>query len=138
MRPMLCLFPLLALAGCSSYTPDEISPVPEERLLGYQQNVPGGGEVLVQRDVGMLGGGCNVAFLIDRRVAARIGIGEYARFEVPAGTRIVGIGIDEEGPGLCSKGRLNRERVAQVGAGATLRFRIVSEAKSGFDIRPLD
>ncbi|MBA1272414.1 3-isopropylmalate dehydratase [Stutzerimonas azotifigens] len=138
MRSMLCLLPLLALAGCSSFTPDEISPVPEERVLGYQQSVPGGGEILVQRDVGMLGGGCNVAFLIDRRVAARIGIGEFARFEVPAGTRIVGIGIDKEGPGLCSKGRLNRELVAQVGEGATLKFRIVSEAKIGFDIRPLE
>ncbi|MCY1403275.1 hypothetical protein D3C76_892970 [compost metagenome] len=84
----------------------------------------------------MLGGGCYVAVLIDRQVAARIGIGEEARFEVPAGSRIVGIGIDEQDDTLCGMGRLNRELAVELEAGGRKQFRIVSEAKSGFGIKP--
>jgi hypothetical protein len=138
MRLICAVLPLLALAGCSSFQadPDAVRPVPAERLLAYQQPLAGGGQIVVNRDLGMLGGGCYVAVLVDRQVAARIGIGESVRFQVPAGTRVVGIGIDAQDDTLCGKGRLRRELAVKVAEGESRALRIVSEAKSGFDIRP--
>ncbi|WP_166359853.1 3-isopropylmalate dehydratase [Pseudomonas akapageensis] len=140
MRMLYAVLPLLALAGCSSFRADRehVTQVPTDRLLAYQQPIEGGGQIVVNRDVGMLGGGCYVAILIDRQVAARIGIGEEASFQVPAGSRIVGIGIDQQDDTLCGMGRLDRERSVQLKAGGREQFHIVSEAKSGFDIKPQD
>ncbi len=137
MRSICAVLPLLALAGCSSFQadPENVRAVPAERLLAYQQPLAGGGQIVVNRDLGMLGGGCYVAVLVDRQVAARIGIGESARFQVPAGNRVVGIGIDEQDDTLCGKGRLRRELAVKVAVGESQRLRIVSEAKGGFDIR---
>ena len=138
MRLICAVLPLLALAGCSSFqaAPDKVTAVPIERLLAYQQPVEGSGLIVVNRDLGMLGGGCYVAVLVDRQVAARIGMGEQARFHVPPGNRVVGIGIDEADDTLCGKGRLNRELAVRVAEGESQHLRIISEAKSGFDIRP--
>src|SRR3990167_6331240 len=99
MRLICAVLPLLALVGCSSFqaAPEKVTAVPAERLLAYQQPVAGSGLIVVNRDLGMLGGGCYVALLVDRQVAARIGIGEEARLHVPPGKRVVGIGIDRIG-----------------------------------------
>jgi len=136
MRWIYAALPLLALAGCSSYSaaPDRVTQIPADRLLAYQEPVEGGGQIVVNRDIGMLGGGCYLAFSIDRQVAARIGIGETASFQVPAGARIVGIGVDEKDDTLCSMGRLHRELAVQLQPGESQHFRIVSESKSGFGI----
>jgi hypothetical protein len=137
MRLVCLVLPLLVLAGCSSFraAPEKVTHVPNDRLLAYQQPITGGGQIAVDRDIGMLGGGCYLAFLIDRQVAARIGIGEAANFQVPPGARIVGIGIDEKDDSFCSKGHLHRELAIQLKEGETQHFRIVSEAKNGFGIQ---
>jgi hypothetical protein len=136
MRLTLAALPLVFLAGCSSYQIEEITHVPPERLMTHQQPVDGGGELLINRDVGYLGGGCFVEFLIDREPAARIGRGESASFQVTPGQHIVGIGRDNDGEGLCALARLRREKLVTVEPGKRYTFRIVSEASSGFDIRP--
>lgn len=135
---LICAVVLLTLAGCSSFqaAPGHGKPLPAERWLAYQEPVAGGGEILVERDFGLLGGGCYVALLVDRQVAARIGTGESVRLQVPAGRRVVGIGVDQQDDTLCGKGRLRREVAVSVAPGESPRLRIVSEAKSGFDIRP--
>ncbi|MCY1280417.1 hypothetical protein D9M68_258260 [compost metagenome] len=137
MRSLLAALSLLSLAACSSYPahPDTVVAVPQERLLGYQQAQPGGGEIVVNRDMGFLGGGCYVAVLVDREVAARIGVGEKATFQVPAGARVVGIAADKQDDTLCGKGLLWREVAVQVAEGEDYRFRIVSENTGGFAIR---
>ncbi|MDB6052089.1 MAG: hypothetical protein JWR17_4835 [Pseudomonas sp.] len=139
MRVICIAIPLLSLAGCSSFTadPDRVTQVAPERLLAFQQPVANGGQIVVNRDIGMLGGGCYVAFSIDRKVAARIGVGEEAHFQVPAGARIVGIGLDEQDGSLCSKGRLHRELAVQLQSGSSQRFRIVSDSATGFGILPV-
>ncbi len=58
-----------------------------------------------------------------------------ASFQVPAGEHVVGIGIDTQDDTLCGKGLLNRELRTRIAADGNARFRIVSEASSGFDIR---
>lgn len=77
-----------------------------------------------------------MAIEVDRKVAARIGVGEVATFQVPAGTRVVGITPDRMDDTLCGMGRLLREVAVPVKAGETQHLRIVSQNKGGFDIRP--
>ncbi len=136
MRPLLVFTALLSLAGCSSWQPDaeDIEPVPAERVLAYQQPLDNAGEVVVTRDFGLRGGGCYIAVLIDRQLAARIHVGEVVRFQVPAGARIVSIGTDPLDDTLCGKLSLRREKLAQVQAGQTLEYRVISDNRIGFDI----
>ncbi|MGV8917968.1 MAG: 3-isopropylmalate dehydratase [Pseudomonas sp.] len=136
MRLICLAIPLLMLAGCSSFQADRenVKPVPTDRLLGFQAPVQDGGEIVVNRDIGMMGGGCYIALSIDRTVVARIGIGEEAHFKVPAGARIIGIGVDTQDTTLCGMGRLHRELAVQLDSGGSQHFRIVSETKTGFGI----
>lgn len=137
MRSMLIALPLLLLAGCSSFRgdPENIRPVPEDRLLAFQETQASGGQIVVTRDFGMMGGGCYVAIEVDHQVAARIGVGERATFQVPAGTRVVGITPDRMDDTLCGMGRLLREVAVPVKAGESHDLRILSENRGGFDIR---
>ena len=138
MRSILITLPLVLLAGCSSFrgNPEDIKPVPEDRLLAFQEAQENGAQIVVNRDFGMMGGGCYVAIEVDRKVAARIGVGEVATFQVPPGTRVVGITPDRMDNTLCGMGRLLREVAVPVKAGETQYLRIVSQNKGGFDIRP--
>lgn len=138
MRSILIALPLVLLAGCSSFrgNPEDIKPVPEDRLLAFQEAQENGAQIVVNRDFGIMGGGCYVAIEVDRKVAARIGVGEVATFQVPPGTRVVGITPDRMDNTLCGMGRLLREVAVPVKAGETQYLRIVSQNKGGFDIRP--
>ena len=138
MRSILIALPLLLLAGCSSYRgdPENVKPVPEDRLLAFQEAQANSAQIVVNRDFGVMGGGCFVAIEVDRKVAARIGVGEVATFQVPPGTRVVGITPDRMDDTLCGMGRLLREVAVPVKTGETQHLRIVSQNKGGFDIRP--
>lgn len=137
MRLTCTALAVLALTGCTSFRadPENLKPIPPDRLLGWQQPEDGFSELVVDRDIGVMGGGCYVAFMIDRQVAARIAVGEAASFHVPAGEHIVGITTDAQGELFCSKGRLQRELRIDAAPGQRQHLRIVSEAKSGFGIR---
>jgi hypothetical protein len=139
MRLIGAVLALSLLAGCSSWkaAPEDIKPVPADRLLGYQQPLADGGEISVNRDFGGMGAGCYIAVLVDRKVAARVAVGEAVSFQVPKGTRVLGIGIDKEDDTLCGKGRLNRELAVKVEAGSQQHFRILSDNRKGFVITPL-
>lgn len=139
MRLILAALPLL-LVGCSSWKPDAeyIRPIPADRLLGYQQAQEWGGQIQVTRDFGGMGSGCYVAVLVDRQLAARIGVGEQVSFQVPVGTRVLGIGIDPLDDTLCGKGRLRRELAVKVEDGSRQQFRIISQNRGGFDILALE
>lgn len=138
MRSILIALPLVLLAGCSSFrgNPEDIKPVPEDRLLAFQETQENGAQIVVNRDFGMMGGGCYVAIEVDRKVAARIGVGEVATFQVRPGTRVVGITPDRMDDTLCGMGRLLREVAVPVKSGEVQHLRIVSQNKGGFDIRP--
>jgi hypothetical protein len=138
MRSILLVLPLLALVGCSStaVSPENLKPVPSDRLLAFQQPVTGGGTITVNRDHGMLGGGCYVGVTIDHQLAARIAIGETASFNLSPGMHVAGIVTDEQDDTLCGMGRLRREKPVTVVTDRISVLRIQSEAKSGFDIVP--
>ncbi|WP_137972285.1 3-isopropylmalate dehydratase [Pseudomonas sp. F(2018)] len=138
MRQFFAVLPLVLLAGCSSFRPDpeNITPVPSDRLLAFQEEHQNGGQLIVNRDMGLMGGGCYVAIEVDRKVAARIGMAEVASFNVPAGTRVLGLTIDKMDDTLCGMGRLHKELAVKVTPGSTQYFQVVSENRGGFDIRP--
>ncbi|SDK06811.1 3-isopropylmalate dehydratase [Pseudomonas indica] len=140
MRLIHAVLPVLALAGCSSFpaAPDKVAPVPDDRLLAFQEADAGSGQLVVERDLGFLGGGCYVAVLVDKQVAARIHVGESASFHLPPGGHLVGIGPDKQDEGICAMARLNIHRAFQLQDGENVHFRIVSEANGGFDIRPVE
>ncbi len=138
MRVFWMMLAAASLSGCTSFRADSehLKAVPAERLSAWQQTLSPSSELVVDRDIGMLGGGCYVALLIDREPAALLAVGEVATFHLPPGEHIVGITTDKQGGLLCSKGRLNRELRLQAQPGERQHLRIVSEAKSGFGIVP--
>ncbi len=138
MRSLLAVLPLVLLAGCSSFRPDpeNITEVPDDRLLAFQEAYQNGGQLVVNRDMGLMGGGCYVAIEVDRKLAARIGMAEVASFQVPAGTRVLGLKLDPLDDTLCGMGRLHKELAVKVEPGSTQYFHVVSENQGGFDLRP--
>lgn len=138
MRSFLAVIPLVVLAGCSSFRPDPeyITEVPDDRLLAYQEQQQNGGQLVVNRDMGVMGGGCYVAIEVDRKLAARIGMAEVASFQVPVGTRVLGLKIDPLDDTLCGMGRLHKELAVKVTPGSVQYFHVVSENRGGFDLRP--
>ncbi|WP_421684126.1 3-isopropylmalate dehydratase [Stutzerimonas urumqiensis] len=132
------LLPVLLLAGCSSWAPDpdEITPVPPDRVMAFQAPVTGGGEVVVTRHFAILGGGCFVEVRVDRQLGARIHVGERVRFQLPPGQHIVGIATDEADETLCGMGRLNREELVTVEAGEVMPMQVIVDSNIGFDIQP--
>lgn len=138
MRLILALASLLSLTACSSWQadPEDVVPVPADRVLTYQVPVENSGEVVVTRDFAWRGGGCYIGLMIDRELAARVHVGEVVRLQVPAGQRIVSIGTDPLDDTLCGKLRLRREKLAQVEPGQTLEYRIIVDNQIGFDIVP--
>jgi hypothetical protein len=136
MRVFWIMLAAASLSGCTSFRADSehLKAVPAERLSAWQKTLSPSSELVVDRDIGMLGGGCYVALLIDREPAALLAVGEVATFHLPPGEHIVGITTDKQGGLLCSKGRLNRELRLQAQPGERQHLRIVSEAKSGFGI----
>ena len=99
MSLICAVVPQLLLAGCSSFRgdPENVKAVPEDRLLGYQEALGKAGQLVVNRDFGGMGAGCYVAILVDRTVAARIGMGEGRKFVVvrmmSSDTRRRGVGM---------------------------------------------
>ncbi|WP_445572076.1 hypothetical protein [Pseudomonas sp. E102] len=117
------------LAGCatSPVPSSEADPVPSSRLFAFQAPTPGGATLVVTRDKGFVGGGCNTAVSIDGRRAAEIGTGETAKFRVTPGEHIVS--ASSCGSGL-------KERETEIKAGSTKKFRISIDSSMSMDLSP--
>ena len=117
------------LAGCatSPVPSGKADPVPSSRLFAYQKPGSDGAVLIVTRDTGFVGGGCNTSVSIDGRKAAEIGAGETAKFYVAAGDHIVGASA-------CGSGL--KEREANIKAGTTKKFRISIDSSMSMDLSP--
>lgn len=130
------------LASCVSYTepPKAASPVPNDRLLAFQEKTLNSAIMVVTRDDGyMAGGGCYTAILIDGVVAGRLGIGERATFFLDPGRHVYGISGDPMGKGLCALriAQPQKESSSEFKASETQKYRISgSSSESWLDIRP--
>lgn len=127
-----------ALAGCVTKPPraDQLRTPSSDRLLAFQNQAAGDGQIVVTRDVGMSGSACYGAIFIDGAVVAKLGTGERATFYVPSGEHIVGTW--NTGSGLCGyrEGKDRRETSTIVKAGESKRFRITINPNSGVEITP--
>lgn len=117
------------LAGCAtSPVPSGMAdPVPSSRLFAYQTPKGGDAVLIVTRDTGFVGGGCNTSVSIDGQKSAEIGTGETAKFFVSPGEHIVG--ASSCGSGL-------KEREANIKAGSTKKFRISIDSSMSMDLSP--
>jgi hypothetical protein len=129
MRILIGAVAMAMLAGCAtSPTPlSEADPVPSTRLFSYQQPISSQSILIVTRDTGFVGGGCNTTISIDGRKSAEIGSGETAKFFVPAGDHIISASA-------CGSGL--KEREASIKEGSTKRFRISIDSAMSMDLSP--
>jgi len=120
---------VVLLAGCatSPVPSDKADPVPSSRLFSNQKPGSGDAILIVTRDTGFVGGGCNTTVNIDGRKSAEIGAGETAKFFVPAGDHILSASA-------CGSGL--KEREASIKAGSTKRFRISIDSSMSMDLSP--
>lgn len=139
MRLFVGAVAVALLAGCSTspVSPAEAEPVPKGRIVAFSAKPKEAyGTVVVTRDIGFLGGGCYVAVHIDGKLAARIDTGEMARFYLPTGDHLVGLGIDKQVGGMCSWTDMLKEQSTILKEGQVKRFRIGGDSQTGLDIRP--
>jgi len=129
MRIFLGVATVLLLAGCaSSPVPSgEASPVPSKRLFAYQTSVPGESFLVVTRDKGFVGSGCNGTVSVDGVRAAEVGTGETAKFRVAPGEHIISVST-------CGSGL--KERETSIRSGATKKFRISIDSAMSLDLSP--
>lgn len=118
------------LAGCttSPVSADKADPVPSNRI--YALSGKSDAQLLVTRDSGLYGSGCNYRLYIDGALAAEFASGEVARFGVKAGKHVLGVK-----PSAACGGWGLVEREVDIKAGETVRRRITLSGDS-FDISP--
>ncbi|WP_339504048.1 hypothetical protein [Pseudomonas sp. RL_105y_Pfl2_101] len=129
MRLFVGAVAVALLAGCatSPVPSSEADPVPSSRLFAFQAPTMGDSTLVVTRDKGFVGGGCNTKVSIDGRQAAEIGTGETAKFRVTPGEHIVS--ASSCGSGL-------KERETNIKAGSTKKFRISIDSAMSMDLSP--
>ncbi|MFJ2527814.1 hypothetical protein [Pseudomonas helmanticensis] len=117
------------MAGCatSPVPSSEADPVPSSRLFAFQTPANGDSILVVTRDTGFVGGGCNTTVSIDGRRAAEIASGETAKFRVAPGEHI--LSASSCGSGL-------KERETNTKAGSTKKFRISIDSAMSMDLSP--
>lgn len=130
MRGLFLCLPLVILAGCmtSPISANRADPVPHSRLYAFGGNA--GGQIVVTRDSGLYGSGCNYRLYIDGTLSAEFASGEVARFGVKPGKHILGIK-----PSSACGGFGLVEREVEVGSGESVRRRITLSGDA-FDISP--
>lgn len=121
---------LSLLTGCSTspVSADKADPVPSSRIFAFSGKSEA--QLLVTRDGGLYGSGCNYRLYIDGTLAAEFASGEVARFGVKAGKHVLGVK-----PSAACGGWGLVEREVDIRSGETIRRRITLSGDS-FDISP--
>lgn len=123
-------FCITALMGCatSPISADKAESVPASRMYAFNKNT--GSQLVVTRDTGFFGAGCNHRFYIDGTLAAEFASGEIARFGVLPGRHVVGV----KPSAACGGGGLTEAEV-EVRSGESVRRRL-SVTPGGLAISP--
>ncbi|WP_236184339.1 hypothetical protein [Pseudomonas juntendi] len=130
MRILIGAVGLALLAGCatSPIPADKADPVPASRLFAFGAHAES--QLVVTRDSGLYGAGCNYRLYIDGVLAAEFASGEVARFGIKPGKHVVGLK-----PSAACGGWGLVERELDARAGEVIRRRITLSGDS-FDISP--
>ena len=138
MRPLIAAAAITILVGCATPpTADQATSTPSDRLLAHQEKVKGAeSTITVLRQLGSIGPTCYFSVYIDGKLVARMDDNEVASFHVKPGPRLIGIGMDPQGAGICASGsnQPRREVESYLSAGEQRKFRFVTQ--SGLEIRP--
>lgn len=126
----LTAFFICMLTACSTspITPGQGDPVPSARLHSLKGS--GGSKLIVTRDSGMFGSGCNYRLYVDGDLAAEFASGEVASFNISPGKHILGLRTSS----ACGGGAL-KESELEVKAGETARRRISLDS-GGYYLTP--
>ena len=132
MRILIGPLAVALLAGCSTspISAENAKPVPRDRAFSFQSVSTGNSTLIVTRDSGFTGGGCNTKIMLNGKLAAEVGAGESVTFHLPPGDVIIGA----DGKGICSGGLKERELTLQ--AGSVKRYRISIDSSMSMDISP--
>lgn len=132
----------LLVSGCAT-TPVPISAAkqaPTDRVLAFQ--IAAGDKtatVTVIRDEGFIGSACYYAVHINRVLAARLDVAEFARFYVEPGEILLRAGRDPEGGGLCGVDLDNwTQRETFLKPGEQKSFRLSIDLNGKLDIHRAD
>ncbi|ASB76796.1 TPA: hypothetical protein ACG0AS_003011 [Enterobacter hormaechei subsp. hoffmannii] len=130
----LITIPVLLLSACSSrpVSVADAKPAPQARVFKYQTSAPT--TLVVMRDKGMIGAGCDASIFINGETVAKLETGEKATFHLDAGQWIVGASL--EGTGLCALNPARQERETITKAGETKVFRVFTSNAGDIDILP--
>lgn len=136
---MFFLFLFITLVGCAT-TPIRSSDAvkaPKERLLAFQEKTQKTESVIViTRDEGILGSGCYYAININNLLAARLDVGETAKFYVEPGEILFKVGRDPFGRALCGLGQDEwTQRETVIRQGEIKYFRLLLDANGKSDIQ---
>jgi hypothetical protein len=128
-----------ALAGCVTNQTQEVSvmmsvPTPDDRVMAFKSPADGPATLTVIRDRGFIGGGCYLAFYVNKTLAARMDPGERVDLAVPAGELLLGVSRDKQGRGLCSLGGHLIQRETVMKAGERKVFRISTNGDGNYDV----
>jgi len=134
---LLFLFPIL-FSGCAS-TPvsinDAIKAAPERVIAFQTTNLTKTATLTVIRDKFYPASRCYFGFWINQTLSARIGVAEYATFQVESGEVLLRVGVDPQGSGMCGWGQdywTQRETVMKPGDNKT--FRLTMDGNGKLDI----
>lgn len=130
----LITIPVLLLSACSSrpVSVADAKPAPQARVFKYQTSAPT--TLVVMRDKGMIGAGCDASIFINGETVAKLETGEKATFHLDAGQWIVGASL--EGAGLCALNPARQERETFTKAGETKVFWVFTSNAGDIDILP--
>ncbi|HYG07317.1 MAG TPA: hypothetical protein VD865_13060 [Stenotrophomonas sp.] len=137
----------LAAAGCvmptKQPTSDAIRDVPQERVFAFGPQPDPTGEVVVVRDIGLIGSGCYLGVFVDGKEAVRLETAERVRLQLSAGRHVLTpryIG----GRGLCGtfyneNSATARARSAEVlvEAGQSRKYRIHTNTDNEPTLEPV-
>ena len=126
----------VAMAGCSNQpiATSQAEPVPKNRMMSMAYAAPTGssGTVIVKRDTGLMGGGCNWVAAVNGTDIASMAPGEIIVTHPPAGEVFVSV---RPTAALCPGGLL--EATTKLEPGKTKAFRMGMEGLAGtFRLQP--
>ncbi|EOT5189606.1 hypothetical protein ACM2TR_15485 [Escherichia coli] len=133
LLPLLTL-PVLMLAACQSHpiSIHDAKPAPQAKVFKYQSAAPA--TLVVMRDTGFVGAGCDASIFINGETVAKLATGEKATFHLNAGELIVAASL--EGAGLCALNPARQERETTLKNGDTKAFRVFTSNSGDIDILP--
>ncbi|MBF8726943.1 hypothetical protein [Pseudomonas putida] len=127
MRTLTTAAAIAMLCGCAASTSiEQATPTPHERLFATQQSSTGAeAQITVFREGVFGGSACYLGIYVDGELVARMDANEKSVFRIRSGKRLVGVGVDPQGRGVCAgRAGFKQEVATLIEPGEKQTFRI--------------